>query len=53
VVEGLAKGRLNKQIAHDLGLSERTVKMHRSAMLRTLDVRTVAEAIRIAIEAGL
>lgn len=49
----LAKGRLNKQIAHDLNLAERTIKMHRAAMLRALKVRTVAEAIRIAIEAGL
>lgn len=53
LIERLARGRLNKQIAYELGLSERTVKMHRSAMLRSLHVRTVAEAIRIAIEAGL
>lgn len=53
VLELIAKGRLNKQIAHDLGLQERTVKMHRSALLRALNVKTVAEAIRIAIEAGL
>ncbi|MFM5884615.1 MAG: PAS domain-containing protein [Novosphingobium sp.] len=52
ILEGLAKGRLNKQIAYDLGLTERTVKMHRAALLRALGVRTVAEAIRIAIEAG-
>lgn len=52
-LEALAGGRLNKQIAHELGLTERTVKMHRAAMLRGLGVKTVAEAIRIAIEAGL
>jgi len=52
ILEALAKGRLNKQIAYDLSLTERTVKMHRAAMLRGLGVRTVAEAIRIAIEAG-
>lgn len=52
LISRLVQGRLNKQIAHDLGLSERTVKMHRSALLKALDVRTVAEAIRIAIEAG-
>lgn len=52
ILESLAKGRLNKQIAYELGLTERTVKMHRAAMLRALGVRTVAEAIRIAIEAG-
>lgn len=48
----LARGRLNKQIAHDLDLSERTIKMHRAALLRALDVRTAADAIRIAVEAG-
>lgn len=53
ILEALAKGRLNKQIAYDLGLTERTIKMHRAATLRGLGVRTVAEAIRIAIEAGL
>jgi PAS domain S-box-containing protein len=52
ILEALAKGRLNKQIAYELDLTERTVKMHRAAMLRGLGVRTVAEAIRIAIEAG-
>ncbi len=53
ILEALAKGRLNKQIAFELSLTERTVKMHRAAMLKGLGVRTVAEAIRIAIEAGL
>lgn len=52
ILEALAKGRLNKQIAYELSLTERTIKMHRAAMLRALGVRTVAEAIRIAIEAG-
>lgn len=53
VLVGMAEGQLNKQIAYDLGLTERTVKMHRAAMLRALGVRTAADAIRIAIEAGL
>jgi PAS domain S-box-containing protein len=48
----MAAGKLNKQIAYELGLSERTVKMHRSAVIRSLDVQTNADAIRIAIEAG-
>ena len=52
ILEALVKGRLNKQIAFDLCLTERTIKMHRAATLRSLGVRTVAEAIRIAIEAG-
>lgn len=48
----MAAGRLNKQIAHTLGIAIRTVKMHRAAVLETLDVRSNAEAIRIAVEAG-
>lgn len=53
VLEALAMGRLNKQIAYELGLTERTIKMHRAALLRSLGVRSVAESIRVAIEAGL
>lgn len=52
VLMGMAAGKLNKQIAYELGLTERTVKMHRAAMLRSLNIRTGAEAIRLAIEAG-
>jgi PAS domain S-box-containing protein len=48
----MADGKLNKQIAYDLGLSERTVKMHRAALFKALGVRTSADAIRVAIEAG-
>jgi PAS domain S-box-containing protein len=48
----MADGKLNKQIAFDLGLSERTVKMHRASLFRALGVKTSADAIRIAVEAG-
>lgn len=48
----MADGKLNKQIAFDLGLSERTIKMHRAALFRALGVKTSADAIRIAVEAG-
>ena len=52
VLVQMAAGKLNKQIAWELGLSERTVKMHRGAVLKALGVRTTAEAIRGAIEDG-
>ena len=45
-------GQLNKQIAFTLSLSERTIKMHRAALLRALGVETTADAIRLAVEAG-
>lgn len=53
ILECIAAGKLNKQIAWELSLSERTVKLHRAAVLRALGVRTSADAIRMAIEAGL
>ena len=53
VLEHLAHGLLNKQIAWELKISEKTVKMHRALMLDRLGVSTTAEAIRIAVEAGL
>ena len=53
VLEAMAKGTLNKQIAFDLGIAEKTVKMHRALLLERLGVQTTAEAIRIAVEAGL
>lgn len=48
----MAAGKLNKQIAFQLGLTERTVKMHRAAVFSALGVKTSADAIRVAIEAG-
>lgn len=41
-------GRLNKQIAGELGLSEITVKLHRGSMMRKMGVRSVADLVRIA-----
>jgi len=52
VLVEMAAGRLNKQIAYELGLSERTVKMHRAAVITSLGVKTSADVIRLAIEAG-
>lgn len=53
VLHRMARGLLNKQIAWDLKISEKTVKMHRALLLERLGVATSAEAIRIAVEAGL
>ena len=53
VLQAMANGLLNKQIAYELGIAEKTVKMHRALMLDRLGVCTSAEAIRLAVEAGL
>ncbi len=53
VLEQMAQGYLNKQIAFNLSLSEKTVKMHRALVMERLGVATTADAIRIAVEAGL
>jgi len=49
----MARGLLNKQIAWEIKISEKTVKMHRALLLEQLGVATSADAIRIAVEAGL
>ena len=53
VLAEVALGHLNKQIAHSLGLSEQTIKMHRAVLMTRLGAATTADAIRIAVEAGL
>jgi two-component system response regulator FixJ len=53
VLAGIVKGRPNKLIAFDLGLSIRTVEAYRAQLLIKLGVRSTAEAVRIAIAAGL
>ncbi|MBA2772188.1 MAG: PAS domain-containing protein [Sphingomonas sp.] len=53
VLELLAKGLLNKQIAGLLQISEKTVKMHRALLFNRLGAATTADAIRTAVEAGL
>jgi FixJ family two-component response regulator len=53
VLQLMARGLLNKQIAFELGISDKTVKMHRAALLAALNARASADAIRLAVEAGL
>ena len=48
VLHGLAAGRLNKQIAFDMGISEATVKAHVTAIFRKLDVINRTQAVLVA-----
>ena len=47
------RGQLNKQIAADLGVGERSVKRHRTGLMRKLQVKSVAELSHLAHEAGI
>lgn len=53
VLKLLLEGCQNKIIAYRLGISERTVEVHRSRIMRRLEVRTFAELVRVAVEAGM
>jgi FixJ family two-component response regulator len=53
VLGHVVMGKLNKQIAADLDINERTVKLHRTSITRKLEVQSVAELTRLTQEAGL
>ena len=53
VLDGLMTGRPNKVIAFDLGISVRTVEVHRARMMERLGTRKLADAVRLAVLAKL
>ena len=53
VLRHVISGRLNKQIAYDLGIAEHTVKIHRGRIMKKLAVDSLADLVRLAEKAGL
>lgn len=53
VLDHVVRGRLNKQIAADLGTVEKTIKVHRGRMMMKLQVRSVAELVRLTERADI
>jgi FixJ family two-component response regulator len=53
VLRHVIAGRLNKQIAHNLGIAEQTVKIHRGRIMKKLAVGSLAELVRLAQTAGI
>ena len=53
VLEGIVSGKLNKQIATELGTTEKTIKFHRGNLMRKMDVRVVADLVKLAERAGI
>lgn len=54
VLQHVVLGRLNKQIAADLGIAEKTIKVHRARAMEKMGVATLAELVRktVAVEVG-
>jgi DNA-binding NarL/FixJ family response regulator len=53
VLQQIAAGHRSKQIAANLELSEKTIKMHRALLLAKLHTSNMADVVRIAVEAGM
>jgi two-component system response regulator FixJ len=53
VLNSLVSGNANKQTAQELGISPRTVEIHRGNMMRKLNARSPSDAVRLALYAGL
>jgi two-component system, LuxR family, response regulator FixJ len=53
VLRGLVAGKINKVIAHDLGISPRTVEIYRANLMAKIGARSMSELMRIALAAGL
>ena len=49
----IVRGKINKQIAYELGRTERTIKAHRRAVMEKLEVESLAEAVSIAERLGM
>jgi FixJ family two-component response regulator len=46
VMNLVVSGRLNKQIAHELGISERTIKLYRGQLMRKMEAHSLAELVK-------
>lgn len=53
VFEHLVIGRLNKQMAFDLGISKRTVEVHRARVMEKMEARNLAHLVRMAMALGI
>ena len=53
VLEGVVSGRLNKQVGSELGITEKTVKVHRGRVMEKMGASSLADLVRLAERAGI
>ncbi|EEA04681.1 two component transcriptional regulator, LuxR family [Burkholderia sp. H160] len=53
VMELVVTGRLNKQVANDLGAAEKTIKIHRARVMEKMKARSIVELVRLVQKAGV
>lgn len=53
VLQLLVQGHPNKVVAHELGIAENTVEVHRHRLMKRLNITRFAELVRLAVEAGI
>lgn len=53
VLAAIVRGRLNKQIAYDLGTVEKTIKVHRARVMEKMQVQSLAELVRVVERVGM
>ena len=53
VLEHLVAGRANKVIAYELGISPRTIEIHRAHVMEKMQARSLSDLVRMALEAGV
>jgi FixJ family two-component response regulator len=49
----LISGQLNKQVGYDLGISERTIKIHRHQVFEKMEADSIADLVRMAADLGI
>jgi len=53
VLDGVHSGRLNKQIAYDLGISPRTIEIYRANLMTKMQAASLSDLVRMALIAGI